>query len=60
MGMGSRIQEGWWTLHYRCSTVMTELQPTVTADLFCYMDDEVDVWAASLDTAATVFPHSDE
>lgn len=40
--------------------VMTNLPPTVAANLFCYMDDEGDVWAASLCRAATVFPHSDE
>lgn len=39
---------------------MTNLPPTVAASLFCYMDDEVDVWAASLCRAAIVFPHSDE
>lgn len=60
MGMGGRIQAGWCAPHYRCCTALTNLLPTVAADLFCYMDDEVDVWAASLPRAAAVFAHSDE
>lgn len=34
--------------------------PTVAASLFCYMDDEVDVWAPCMRRAATVFLPSDE
>lgn len=34
--------------------------PTVAASMFCYMDDEVDVWAPCMRTTATVFLPSDE
>lgn len=34
--------------------------PTVAASLFCYMDDEVDVWAPCMRRTATVFLPSDE
>jgi len=34
--------------------------PTVAASLFCYMDDEVDVWVPSMRRTATVFLPNDE
>lgn len=52
MGMGGRIQAGWQTQHDPWSTAMTKLLPTVAADL-CYIDDEVEVWAAGLHRAVS-------
>lgn len=33
---------------------------TVAADLFCYMDDEVDIWGSCMRKVAMVFLPSDE